>query len=302
MYFPVPSFIIIAQHIHQSNFDKHLLSIFTNIFSYSTKYKYVTCKEIINHITLFILHKINLIKPFISNRSFCSNINVYFSPERKGVATPFIQERRYFLETTLRSTTTNNVLAIDARGQDPDPDSRGPQIYRVHLRLPFHGSFCTTSSYHRFAISLSPRADARCRGERHAAFWPARSCSKTSLTCAVRSVLFFDTLPIGFARAPPFPHRLRNSSKLRPQRHFVVAPPLPAASRFLGNPYLPIEASIETMLENSRPLFVRPIDPRVVVGQPMLWSIPPRPLGWGENYDYIRRGDLTRYSSLLEGF
>lgn len=166
------------------------------------------------------MHKINLIKPFISNRRFCSNINVYFSPERKGVATPFIQERRYFLETTLRSTTTNNVLAIDARGQDPDPDSRGPQIYRVHLRLPFHGSFCTTSSYHRFAISLSPRADARCRGERHAAFWPARSCSKTSLTCAVRSVLFFDTLPIGFARAPPFPHRLRNSSKLRPQRHF----------------------------------------------------------------------------------
>lgn len=183
------------------------------------------------------MHKINLIKPFISNRSFCSNINVYFSPERKGVATPFIQERRYFLETTLRSTTTNNVLAIDARGQDPDPDSRGPQIYRVHLRLPFHGSFCTTSSYHRFAISLSPRADARCRGERHAAFWPARSCSKTSLTCAVRSVLFFDTLPIGFARAPPILHRLRNSSKLRPQRHFVVAPPLPAASRFLGNPF-----------------------------------------------------------------
>lgn len=163
------------------------------------------------------------------------------------------------------------MLAIDARGQDPDPDSRGPQIYRVHLRLPFHGSFCTTSSYHRFAISLSPRADARCRGERHAAFWPARSCSKTSLTCAVRSVLFFDTLPIGFSfsRAAP----LIAFEALRTQRHFGRA----SAS---GRPLeaLPIEPD-RNMFENARPLFVHP---RVVVGQPMLWSIPPRPLGWGE--------------------
>lgn len=39
-------------------------------------------------------------------------------------------------------------------------------------------------SYRRFAISLSlRRADARCRGERNTAFRPARSCSKTALTC-----------------------------------------------------------------------------------------------------------------------
>lgn len=42
------------------------------------------------------------------------------------------------------------------------------------------------TSYHGFAISLSlRRADARCRGERNAAFRPVRSCSKTALTCVV---------------------------------------------------------------------------------------------------------------------
>lgn len=52
---------------------------------------------------------------------------------------------------------------------------------------PFPRVFRSTStSYHGFAISLSlRRADARYRGERNAAFRPARSCSKTVLTCAV---------------------------------------------------------------------------------------------------------------------
>lgn len=210
------------------------------------------------------------------------------------------------------------MLAIDVRGQDPDPDSRGPQIYRVHLRLPFHGSFCTTSSYHRFAISLSPRADARCRGERHAAFWPARSCSKTSLTCAVRSVLFFDTLPIGFsflarARAAPlvafetlrtltsapFWSRLR----FRPPARGPLALPIERSPNPRSSPIV----HREHVRKFARP-FVHPIDPRVVVGQPMLWSIPPRPLGWGEvSIMIIFRGEIwsdifLSFFFFLEGF
>lgn len=62
---------------------------------------------------------------------------------------------------------------------------------------PFQQLFALYSSYRRFASSLSPRVDARCRGERHAAFWPARSCSKTSLTCAACSVHPSTSIRIG---------------------------------------------------------------------------------------------------------
>lgn len=52
--------------------------------------------------------------------------------------------------------------------------------------IPSAADFALQHSYHRFAISLSlRRTDARCRGERNAAFRPARSCSKTALTFAV---------------------------------------------------------------------------------------------------------------------
>lgn len=100
------------------------------------------------------------------------------------------------------------------------------------------------------------RVDARCRGERHAAFWPARSCSKTSLTCAVRSVLSFDTFPIGLVVACPV-RIYRANPDLPPfwsrRRFRLVAKPSAAVltDRAISRP--PIDrTSPGNMFENAR--------------------------------------------------
>lgn len=127
------------------------------------------------------------------------------------------------------------------------------------------------------------RVDARCRGERHAAFWPARSCSKTSLTCAVRSVLSFDTFPIGLVVACPV-RIYRANPDLPPfwsrRRFRLVAKPSAAVltDRAISRP--PIDrTSPGNMFENARSARFYVDSILVRASNAMFWSIPDPPFG-----------------------